>query len=138
MAERDLYDRGKRIFLEAIALEGAAREVVLARECGADRELRAVVDGLLRIEKDERPASAAVVLEQLAAIGPDALAAAPQAPAPVADPVARTSTVAYATPSPQTSLPGETFTPTAMTPLPTASKRRGPWIAATAVVVALA
>lgn len=100
--------------------------------------LAAVVDGLLRIEKDERPASAAIVLEQLAAIGPDALAAAPQAPAPVADPVARTSTVAYATPAPQPSLPGETFTPMAMTPTAAPSKRRGPWIAATAVVVALA
>jgi len=47
VSERERYERGKGLFLEAVRLVGDAREEFLARECGDDRELRAVVDSLL-------------------------------------------------------------------------------------------
>lgn len=45
------YQTIKRVYLEARALSGAEREALLARECGADRALRAEVEELLAQEE---------------------------------------------------------------------------------------
>jgi tRNA A-37 threonylcarbamoyl transferase component Bud32 len=114
------------------------------------RAVAAVVDGLLQIEKEQRPSSAAVVLEQLGAIGPAELAAGPQ-PSVATDagvPAVRSATMALApntgarhpTMELSSGMAG-TFGPMSVTPAPaTASKpkRRAPWIAGTAAVVVLA
>lgn len=108
-----------------------------ARAPSVPPALAALVDRLLKIEKEERPASATVVLEQLAAIGPEALAA--PATAVSAAPVVRTETVALARPVASLSTGG--FTPMSVTPAPvsaTPKRRAAPWIAGAAVVIALA
>ncbi len=89
------------------------------RAPSAPPALAAIVDRLLAIEKADRPESAVVVLEQLTALGSDALAA----PAPEL----RNETPASAT-----------IDPIAITPAPKPRRRAAPWIAAGAATLALA
>jgi eukaryotic-like serine/threonine-protein kinase len=108
--------------------------------------LAAVVDGLLKIEKAERPASAQIVLEQLAALDPSALAAAPlsiskagAAPAPLVGASAQTmARPPMSDAKPQTSsLAAATVTPA---PVPASGTKRGvgAWALGVATAVAIA
>jgi serine/threonine protein kinase len=100
--------------------------------------LAAIVDGLLKIEKDERPASAAIVLEQLAAIGPQSAAVSVPVPVPVLSDdeiAAAAASPAPARPHTVPSLVAATREASLASPK---RRRRAPWIAGIAAVVALA
>jgi len=109
---------------------------LLSRAPNVPPQLAAIVDGMLRIERDERTASAALVLEQLAAIGPQSTLRSEIAPAP-ALPGSDGVTPAPERPHTVPSLVGTTHEATIVDP-PKRARRVGPWIAGVAATLVLA